>query len=192
MEGLPKQYLYHRVPEKIEETEGKKVIYPRNILKEKFPGLYEVTGEKYETSEKRKSIPDRIIPILENATWSDVVQMTAVHPQQIVDALQSAGYTPKEMKFYQIDPEMLDPKKTAIYLYRENEGDADGARDYQPFEKEHLQKHSVLPEKTKDYYREQFNKGERPLLFVGVPHIFHKGPIDVSNFPVITAEATEK
>ena len=26
---------------------------------------------------------------------------------------------------------------------------------------------------------------KRPTLFVGVPHIFHKGSIDVSNFPVI-------
>lgn len=43
----------------------------------------------------------------------------------------------------------------------------------------------MVPEVTKKYYKESFDKEQKPLLFVGIPHIFHKGPIGVSNFPVI-------
>jgi hypothetical protein len=185
MNETPKQYLYHMVPEDMKRTEeGKAVLYPLNMLKEKFPGLYEVNAEKYGSDEKRKGIPDRLIPTLENAAWGDVVHLTAIHPKDLIKALSDAGFAPKELKFYQVDPELLDPKNTTIYLYQDDPSKEE-AESFTVYKPKSLQEHAVVPEKTKEYYREKFSQKERPLLFVGVPHIFHKGPIDVSNFPVI-------
>lgn len=188
MEGVPKQYLYHMVPEDMKPNqEGRQVLYPLNMLKEKFPGLYEVKVQKYNTHEKRKGIPERLIPTLENAAWGDVVQLTAIHPKDLKKALIDAGFTPRKFKFYQVDPDLLDPKNTTIYLYRDG-FEKEGEESFSEYNPRQLSEHSVVTEKTKEYYREKFSQKERPLLFVGVPHIFHKGPIDVSDFPVITTE----
>lgn len=181
------------VPEDMKPNEeGQKVLYPLNMLREKFPGLYEVKVKKYDSlnedgsvNEYRKSIPSTIIPVLEKATWGDVVQLTAIHPEDLKKALIDAGFQPKELKFYQVDPELLNPENTTIYLYQDEFG-KDSEESFGEYNPQKLNEHAIVPEKTKEYYKEKFLKKERPLLFVGVPHIFHKGPIDVSNFPVIT------
>lgn len=185
---LQKQYLYHMVPEDIEPNEeGRKVLHPLNTLKEILPELYMVKAEKYSTDERRKKIPELLIPTLGNVTWADVIQLTAINPHDLKDALVGAGFRPKELKFYQIDPEMLDPKKTTIYLYHDSLG-KENQESYIEYDPTKLSEYSLVPQKTKDYYNEKFSKNERPLLFVGVPHIFHKGSIDVSDFPVIIAD----
>ncbi len=173
------------VPDDMKPEEGPKVLYPLNILKEKFPELYQVKAEKYSGSEYRRTIPEKLIPTLEKAAWGDVLQLTAIHPEDLKKALVEAGFSPQELKFYQVDPALLDPQKTTIYLYREDIED-ESVENFAQFDPEKLAEHSGIPEKTMEHYREQREHGEKPFLFVGVPHIFHKGPIDVSNFPVIT------
>ena len=182
------------VPENIKTSkDGQEILYPLNMLKEKFPELYELKAEKYNNHQtgdfnnERKSLIEKIIPTLENAAWGDVLQLTAIHPNDLKKALVDAGFSPREMKFYQIDPELLDPEKTTIYLYREDLDDT-STENFTKYDPSKLIDHSVVPNKTKNYYKEKFKKKEAPLLFVGVPHIFHNGPIDVSNFPVITTE----
>lgn len=204
MEGAPKNYLYHMVPKDMRPNEeGKNILYPLNMLKEKFPDLYEVKAEKYsepqgddvKKNEERKSIPGRLIPTLEQAAWGDVLNLTAIHPQELMDALQSAGFTPQEMKFYQIDPDLLDPELATIYLYREEAGGKEDPNQYQKFDPDKLHEHSSIPEKTKEYYKQRHEDGKRPLLFVGIPHILYKGHLDVSDiekFPVITAVPSEQ
>lgn len=193
--------------------EGKNILYPLNVLKEKFPGLYEVKTEKYNSlnkegsiNEYRKNIPSTIIPVLEKATWGDVVQLTSIHPKDLKMALEQAGLQPQEFKFYQIDPELLDPQNTTIFLYRDDIPD-DSEENFAAYDPSKLGEYSLVPQKAKDHYAEvsEFNKKvlehnraqandkdmksrEKPTLFIGVPHIFHKGPIDVSSFPVITTE----
>ena len=185
MENPAKKYLYHRVPDDMETSgEGRAVLYPLNQLKEKFPGLFLLESEKYNSSEQRKNIPGTIIPTLEAAAWGDVLQMSAIHPEDLKKALVAAGYAPREMRFYQIDPDLLDPAKMTIYLYRDDL-ENDHIDNYTPFDPKSLVAHSAVPEITAEYYFEVIKRGERPFLFVGVPHIFHHGPIDVSDFPVI-------
>ncbi len=175
------------------DEEGRKVLYPLNILREKFPGLYQVEHAKYNipesgnTENERKFVPQKLIPTLENAAWGDVIQLTAIHPKDLKQALVDAGFSPKELKFYQIDPNTLDSKNTTIYLYRIDTED-NNPENFVQYDPEKLEAHAVVPDTTKRYYKEKFEQGEGSLLFVGVPHIFHKGPIDVSNFPVISTE----
>ncbi len=214
MEGQPKQYLYHMVPKDMQSNEeGKNILYPLNVLKEKFPGLYEVKAEKYNSLDKdgnineyRKNLPNTIIPVLEKATWGDVIQLTSIHPKDLKLALEQAGLQAQEFKFYQIDPEILDSKNTTIFLYRDDIPD-DSEENFTSYNPSKLGEYSSVSQQAKDHYVEisKFNKKvlennrasmndedmksqKRPTLFVGVPHIFHKGSIDVSNFPVITTE----
>ncbi len=214
MEAQPKHYLYHMVPEDMKPNEvGQKILYPLNMLKEKFPELYEVKAEKYNSrnedggaNEYRKNIPNMIIPVLEKATWGDVLQLTSIHPKDLKLALEQAGLKSNGFKFYQIDPDLLDPKNTTIFLYRDDASD-ESEENFTEYDSSRLKEYSTVPQKAKDHYAEisNFNKKilehnrasvneddiksrKRPILFIGVPHIFHKGPIDVSNFPVITTE----
>lgn len=187
MENLPKQYLYHQVPEDMTSNEeGKKILYPLNVLKEKFPGLYEIKAGKYmdKNNPNHKDIPETIIPTL-GVTWGDVIQLTAVHPEDLKNELIKAGFEPKEFKFYQIDPELLNPEDTTIFLYKDDTPD-DDSQNFKTYDPSDLQEHSVVSEATKEYYQNRFTQQRRPLLFVKIPHIFHKGQIDVSDFPVIT------
>lgn len=213
MENSPKQYLYHVVPENMTPNEeGKHILYPLNMLKEKFPGLYEIHAEKYNSllpngniNEYRKNIPNTVIPVLEKATWGDVIQLTSVHPKDLKIALEQAGLHPQEFKFYQIDPYLLDPKNTTIFLYRDDVLD-ESEENFAQYDASKLEEYSSVTPKAKEHYAEisTFNaevlehnrtcvneegmkSRKRPTLFVGIPHIFHKGPIDVSDFPVIVA-----
>ena len=128
---------------------------------------------------------EQFIPTLECA-WNDVLHFSAINPQELKQALVEAGMEPKEMSFYQVDPGLLDPKQTTIFLYRERVNEANMSPDnFSDYDPEQLSAYSVLPQLTKDYYKEKFGKNEQPLLFIGVPHILHKGSIDVSNLPVI-------
>lgn len=174
-----KQYLYHMVPENMEGT----MLHPLNRLKDSAPHLYLAHAEKYQD---RSHIMEKFIPTLECA-WSDVLHFTAVHPAEIKKALTEAGLQPAEMKFYQIDPRLLDPEQTTIYLYRDASTGTDiSEQDFTGFNPNDLDSHASLPNHTKDYYKRMASEGKRPLTFIGVPHILHKGSIDISDLPIIT------
>lgn len=174
-----KKYLYHMVPIDMKGT----ILHPLNKLKEIHPELYLLKVKKYND---RKEILETFIPTLE-CLWNDVLHCAAIDPATLKEALVAAGREPTEMKFYQIDPEKLDPQKTTIYLFPEK---TKGSKleegqfvNYHPSKLEH---YTEIPSGTKQYYKKKYNNGEKPLLFLGIPHILHKGPLDISDAPVIT------
>ena len=158
-------------------------LHPLNTLKEKHPELYVRYSKKYEG---REEVMENFIPTL-NAAWNDALHFTPIHPLELKKALTDAGMEPHEMKFYEVDPALLDPSRTTVYLYEDV--DAKGAPNTEGFvsyDPEKIHEYAIFPEATKKYYRESFAAGKRPLLFVGVPHILHTGSLDISNLPVIT------
>ena len=180
-----KQFLYHKVP--VDENGKEKVegniLHPLYELKDKYPELYQSLIKKYEG---REWVPEQSVPSLDDCKWGDVLQFSAIDPKELKQALVEAGFEPKEMKFYQIDPNLLDPKKTTVYLYNEDDKIQSDSLNYAEYNPTNIASYSTVTDKTKDYYRERKERGERPLLFVGIPHIFHKGSLDTSNLPVIT------
>jgi hypothetical protein len=174
-----KHYLYHMVPA---DMRGQ-ALHPLNKLKAEHPDLYMKKSAKYED---RKHVMEQFIPTLA-ASWNDVLHFTAVNPSELKQALVEAGYTPGEMKFYQVDPALLDPAKTTVYLYQDkSHDDKMHPHNFEAFDPENLETHTTIPETTKRYYKTMFTESKKPLLFVGVPHILHKGSIDVSDLAVIT------
>jgi len=173
-----KTFLYHMIPADMQGA----VLRPLNSLKDENPELYLSKAEKYKD---RKHVMEQFIPTLECA-WNDVLHFSAINPQELKQALVEAGMEPIEMKFYQIDPSLLDPNQTTIYIYQEKaSNDKMNPKNFAKYDLDTLAEHSTLSQMTKDYYKEKYSKGEKPLLFVGVSHILHKGSIDVSDFPVI-------
>jgi hypothetical protein len=193
-----KKYLYHHVPEKIEGD----FIHPLNILKNsedpKLQEIYKKVIEKYEG--RKLYAPDIDVPSLENTKWGDVVQMTPIHPDDLAQALKSAGFELKDKKFYQIDPDTLDLKLTKVYLYSDAyKNPKDEVSDYVDYSPEKLAEHSILPEKVIENYKKEYKERKEKegkdfdpdkfkMYFVEVPHYFYKGSIDVSNLPIITAK----
>lgn len=182
-----KTYLYHMVPFNKETGEidmRGKVLHPGNTLKVLHPDLYVSKHAKYDD---RQHVVEQFIPTLE-AAWNDVLHFTPIHPDELKKALIEAGAEPREMKFYQVDPALLDPKLTTIYLYQEkSKEDKMGEESFAEYDPDKLHEYASLPEETKQYYKEMIEQGRKPLLFVGVPHILHKGSLDISGLEVITA-----
>jgi hypothetical protein len=175
-------YLYHMVPPDMEGN----MLHPLTTLKKTHPHLYIRKAEKYKD---RPEIMENFIPTLE-CMWNDVFHFSPIDPKELKAALVEAGRSPQEMKFYQIDPKLLDTKLTTIYLYRDSTKDYNGDRmnsdNFSKYNPNVLGEHATIPEGTKAYYKKMYSKGKKPLLFLGIPHILHKGSLDISDLPVIT------
>ncbi|MDI9325261.1 MAG: hypothetical protein QM526_00525 [Alphaproteobacteria bacterium] len=176
---MEKAYLYHRVPENMVGTH----LFPLNSMRESHPDIFSLHVEKYKGREQNM---EDVIPTLK-CKWNDVIHFSPINPIEIKQALVDAGFVWNIMSFYQIDPYVLDPEKTTIYLYNHKNIDDDldikYFSNYNPNEIVCIQK---LPERTKKYYKETYKKNEKTLVNAWVPHILYKGSIDVSNLPIIT------
>ncbi len=173
-------YLYHWVPKNMQGE----VLYPLNKLKEIYPDVYKEHVLKYEGREK---VMDQRIPSL-NCLWNDVLHFSAVHPSLIKQALVQAGRTePFDIEYFEIDPHLLDPNNTIVYLYKHqnilNKFDDDNFTIYDP---DNIAQYSEVPQLTKDYYTEMIREGKKPLHYHMVPHILYKGPLNVNGAKHIT------
>jgi hypothetical protein len=58
--------------------------------------------------------------------------------------------------------------------------------DFEEYHPDNVETHSAIREITKQYWKESAGaEGQKVFLFMGIPHILHKGSIDVSELPVI-------
>lgn len=158
------------------------ILHPLNALKGMHPDVYEREVSKYAD---RLHVMQQALPTL-GVAWNDVLHFSAVQPQQVKQALIESGIDAPQRRYYEINPHTLDPELTTIYLDDETESGVLRAEQFLPFDPDRLHEHALLPEYTKAYYREMAEQGKLPLRFKGVPHILHKGPVDVSGAPIIT------
>jgi hypothetical protein len=172
-------YLYHWVPDDMEGN----TLYPLNVLKEKYPQLYDKKAGRYTG---REEVMKWFIPNL-NCFWNDVLHLSAIHPKVVKEALKEAGYKGEHMtKCYQIDPHLLNPENTIVYLY--NSEAIDGQFDpdnFVAFNPDEIEKYSTIPERTKQHYKKRLENKRMPLTFAGAPHILFKGLINIENLPIV-------
>ncbi|HEY1074819.1 MAG TPA: hypothetical protein VGE59_03940 [Patescibacteria group bacterium] len=177
-------YLYHMVPKDLVGD----ILYPLNKLKLLDPELYDKKTKKYQGREYQLEL--KVPPL--NCLWNDVLHLSPIHPQEVVDTLKACGDTgPYTHRCYQIDPYFLDKELTTVFLYSKPkerrprfEVPADDFIDYDPNKIEQYAHYSQL---TKDYFCRMYADGKYPLLYHFVPHILYKGTINVSNLPIIEA-----
>ena len=160
------------------------ILYPLNLLKEKYLGVYNQEILKYD---KREYLLEVKIPSLD-CLWNDVLHLSPINPKDIKNALLEAGADLKNnFSFYQIDPNYLDKKNTTVYLYGPDSTlKKTNSDDFEHYEPQNIKKYSKIPSDTKKYYRESISMGKKPLLFYRLPHILYKGTIDITGFPVIS------
>lgn len=122
------------------------VLYPLNTLRDTHPELYTSKAKKYEG---REHVMDQHILTL-NCVWNDVLHFTAIDPTVLKQVLVDAGWSPIEMKFYQIDPRLLDPKKTTVWLNpKKNEANSMDPSFFEKYNPKTLDQYSTIPQTTK-------------------------------------------
>lgn len=171
-------YLYHAVPLEMSGT----TLYPLNVLKLKYPSLYQKEADKYAG---RETVMQKPVPILD-CLWNDVLHFSAVHPAEIKKVLIEAGFANSPTRdFYQVNPRTLSPEQTVIYLYSTASIEVN-VQDFIEYDPTLLSKLSVVPPGTKAYYKEMFMHGMKPLRYHLVPHILYRGVLDVTGIPIIS------
>lgn len=170
-------FLYHKVPKYFTG----KILYPLNKLKSLLPEVYKLELVKYEGREDLMTLK---IPLLD-CLWNDVLHLSPIPPHEIKFALKEAGYTPRPTRYFVIDPSSLAVDDVVIYTFNHDTREVD-ERDMLWFDYSRLKAYVHLPEKTKKYFKSEFQKGvPYPLLHMHAPHIFYKGTIDVSGCKII-------
>jgi hypothetical protein len=105
----------------------------------------------------------------------------------VKEALFESGRTkPFELKFFEIDPHLLDPENTIVFLYQHTDrADKLKEENFAKYDPDDIAQYSAMPKETRDYYKEMFSQGKNPLLFHKIPHILFKGSLDTSNIKKI-------
>ena len=158
-------------------------LFPLNELKNKYPKIYDEARKKYIGREK---VMKQKVHYL-NCLWNDCIHFTAVHPRKIIHALKKTGSPIKrKVKWFKINPSLLNPEKTIIYLYKPlPSNQRETKKNFTGYNPKLLNKYNKITQKTIDYYKKCYKEKRRPLLFVLIPHILHKGSINITKCEII-------
>lgn len=170
-------FIYHGVPEQMVGT----YLVPLNQMQNDLKEIRDKNLEKYEG---REEILVRKIPLLD-CFWNDVVQFLPLHPQQVFDLQHKLGLIPEvpPYRFYEIDIKALDPKNTVVFFKTAPGEENVEVKWLNDVDFDSLQ---MIPEATIRYYRTLVGTGELPFNYQFLPHILHKGTVDISVAKVIS------
>jgi hypothetical protein len=159
-------------------------LYPLNTLKEIYPDIYKQQFSKYIG---REILTRHRIPFL-NCLWNDVLHFSAVNPKEIKQARIEAGGNPDfTMNCYEVDPELIAPENAIVYLYAHADvKDKLNENNFVSFNPQDTVKYSLMPQATKDYYREMISEGKPTLLFHRIPHILYQGTLDIKDLKIVS------
>ncbi|MBR7835815.1 hypothetical protein KDL01_21255 [Actinospica durhamensis] len=158
-------------------------IIPLNLMRTRFPDLYELNIRKYAA---RPGIMSSLVAPL-HCTWSDVVFLSPVHPAALFSASSAArdGSRRTSPKPWILDAGRLDPDRTVIRLMRHGRdghySDPADEHDYLPFTTAALRAVSRVTVAAIERL-ESLKPGDPWLPWVDVPHILHRGTIPVDWF----------
>lgn len=172
-------HLYHGIPEDMKGSE----LIPLNKMLEVDADLRAKYLEKYKG---REEILKRKIPLLD-CLWNDVVQLLPLHPRQLFELQQELSLINEipDYRYYQIDVNTLDPKKTVIYFKTAPGEENVTVKWLKDVSLDELQ---TIPEATRKYYESMVGTGEPVFNYQFVPHVVYQGSIDVSSVQVINLQ----
>lgn len=161
-----------------------RTLLPLNALQAVDPALHAQQIAKYQG---RDAIPDRPLPELQ-CRWGDCVQFSTVHPAAIRFAFEETGHEwPKNgVRFFSVDAGRagFTSDDTAIWLYEDAGPTTDMAApktDVVAYSADRVASLATLQDRTMAYLREMKAAGRRPLLFVGIPHVLHRGAVPLDH-----------
>lgn len=160
-----------------------KMLLPLNQLKITIPEIY---AEKVKKYEGREDIMKWRVPPLD-CVWNDVLHLSPIEPSVLIEALHEAGMKERSFDFYKIDPAVLNPELSCVYLFKSLNGIKEpDDKEFVSFDLESLKEWQKVPKVTKEYFKAKFDAGEKPLMFFAIPHILYKGTIDVSKTEIVS------
>lgn len=169
--------LFHLLPRR---THGDHLL-PLNELRNAFPELHARHAEKYVGREADLDQP--VGPL--GCTWGDVVFLAPLHPAPLFTALGRSGRTIRPVEPATIDASQLDSSRCVIRLMRHGATghfpDPVDDDDYLPFTTASLR--AVTRVTVAAIERLDSLPLDAPWLpWVDVPHVLHRGPIDLALF----------
>ena len=174
-------YIYHRVPDDLTGY----VLYPLNQLKSVYPSLYTTKVASYQN---REAVMQARLPFL-NCLWNDVLHFSPVHPSKVQEALAEAGFGRKPRRYFEVDPieKGFNATNAVVFLHQRVrlEKFRLAEEDFRRFTLAEISSLGEIPEATLAYYREMFERGKRPLVYLYVPHILYQGKLDISDVNII-------
>lgn len=172
-------YLYHGIPEDMKGSE----LITLNKMLEVDPELRAKYLEKYKG---REEILERKIPLLD-CLWNDVVQLLPLHPRQLFELQKELSLITEipDYRYYEIDVNNLDPSQTVVYFKTAPGEENVTVKWLKDVRLEELQE---IPGATKKYYESMIGTGEPVFNYQFVPHVVHRGTIDVSSAQVASLE----
>ena len=167
--------LFHRKPK---DFIGKEII-PLN----KMSGSLTVIAEKHfpRYADRPELLKREVEPL--KCLWNDVVHFSPIHPAKVRAALEEASYKDlPHFEYFVIPLSSLDPSRVAYVvseLGKYNPARADMPQDF-------MQQAADIPVSVKEYYQQEFNRGDFPLIYAGTLHVLYKGSVNVENAEVIS------
>ncbi len=179
------EYIYHGVPNNFEG----KILYPLFSLRENFPSLFDAEIKKYDDHPKRKELPFKRISKL-NCPRGEVLHFSPIHPTLIFQALKTVFPDGnRSVKFFKIP--IIRAQGLSIALFDMNrEGYEFGIEDpdhvFDLVSVESYREIKVVPQEAYTFFNEWKERGERGAPAWGkIPHIFIRGPINVTECDII-------
>jgi hypothetical protein len=189
------KFVYHGVPRDMVGD----VIYPLNQLAQVDRRLYEFQVSKYSG---REAVLDFSVPGL-GVQFNDTVHCACLHPYYLFEARQTLGLNPPARPepptwatglAFEIPLERILHHRVVWYSGRtlwingapnEDVPLVPPSEEFEPFEPNRYQTRHAPTEAHLAYLTRMQKRGERPLMFVHIPHILVAGPIDVSGLKIV-------
>lgn len=170
-------FVYHSVPEPMVNNK----LIPLNQMHDEMSDVRSRNLQKYKG---REEILARKIPLL-NCLWNDVVQFLPLHPQTVFELQRRLGIIPKipPYKFYEIPLDTLDPEKTVVFFKTAAGEEHTKVQWLKDVDLAFLQE---IPPTTVEYYKTITGTGELPFNYQFIPHILHRGTVDIADTKIIT------
>lgn len=171
------QYIYHFKPKGMF---GDRLI-PLNRLREKHPAVYDEHIKKYKG---REHLLQETIPLL-NCLWNDVLHISPINPQVIIDTWRSEGLyqhagVPEILEVYKIPVDLLDEEATVCYQSFNF--------DFNSYDPEldklwHFQKSSFIEQtevdpKQLEIWKSDLKNGRRLFWYSHTKHILARQELD--------------
>lgn len=112
--------------------------------------------------------------------------LTAVPPGVIRELHEEAGPEVPPLRWFEIDPAKLDPKRLRIYWYRyEERARKLEAENWSAFDRRFLPDLRMQPEATREHYRNAKRAGRRPFAFFRTPHVLYRGSLEIARLRIV-------
>lgn len=166
------------------------MLYPLNVLRARYPDLYERERGKYNG---REALLNLRIPVLE-VLWNDALHLSPVHPYRVAAAWRTLGLESPvwDGEFLEIPVARLRDRESVWFASGALPGDEASLSlpvdEVSRFDPDAYRELVRLPASYHDYLRRRQEEGRLPRPFAYLPHVLVAAPIDIAGLRLVRAD----